>query len=251
MSQRPSLPGVDELFGDSVGAVRVGRRDGGAPADVADDLRDPLRALHGFVALLDEEQGGRLDADGRRMLQQIRSISNDLLALVEEAEDVAVADDVASADDEVVLRSRERHDLRDLVDEVVAERRPAAEAEQVTITLRPGVRPAVAVIDVARVRRILDDLLSVAVAASPTQVGADVVTSIAVTSRDLLVSVAFERGTDGGVDPSRTNPAEGERLIDPRLAVARHLARVHDGDLEVASLTGGGTTLTLRLPRQT
>lgn len=40
---------------------------------LAHDLRGPLRAIDGFSGILEEEQAGRLDAEGRRLLGRVRS----------------------------------------------------------------------------------------------------------------------------------------------------------------------------------
>lgn len=50
---------------------------------VSHDLRSPLRAVIGFARMLEEDQGVRLDADGRHYLQVIRDSAGKLEKLID------------------------------------------------------------------------------------------------------------------------------------------------------------------------
>src|SRR5262249_20171892 len=51
---------------------------------VSHDLRAPLRAVEGFAAILEEEHGGRLDKEGRRLLSTVRESARRISKLVED-----------------------------------------------------------------------------------------------------------------------------------------------------------------------
>ncbi|MEO6825503.1 MAG: histidine kinase dimerization/phospho-acceptor domain-containing protein [Nitrosospira sp.] len=51
---------------------------------VSHDLRSPLRAINGFARILQEDYGGRLDEEGRRLLKVIRDNSNRMGSLIDD-----------------------------------------------------------------------------------------------------------------------------------------------------------------------
>ena len=51
---------------------------------VSHDLRAPLRAMHGFTQMLQEDYGEKLDAEGRRLLEVVRANSERMGQLIED-----------------------------------------------------------------------------------------------------------------------------------------------------------------------
>jgi light-regulated signal transduction histidine kinase (bacteriophytochrome) len=51
---------------------------------VSHDLRAPLRAVHGYSLMLDEDYGARLDGEGRRLLAVVRSSAEQMGRLIDD-----------------------------------------------------------------------------------------------------------------------------------------------------------------------
>jgi hypothetical protein len=98
---------------------------------VSHDLRAPLRRIESFSRAVQESQGDRLDADGRRYLDRVREASQGMSQLID---DVLYLARVTRAD----MREQEV-DLSGLVALLLDRMREAEPARQVEIKIRPGV----------------------------------------------------------------------------------------------------------------
>ena len=84
---------------------------------VSHDLRAPLRAVHGYAQMLDEDYGPRLDEEGRRLLVVVRASAEQMGRLIDDLLKFSKVGRRALA--------RSRVDMRALAAEVVAEASPA------------------------------------------------------------------------------------------------------------------------------
>lgn len=97
---------------------------------VAHDFRAPLRAMDSFSALLLEEQGAKLDDEGRDYLARIRASSNRLGRLIDDLLRLAQLSQQAL--------NRESVDLSLLVEQEIAVLRAAEPKRRVEVRVEPG-----------------------------------------------------------------------------------------------------------------
>jgi signal transduction histidine kinase len=115
---------------------------------VAHDLRAPLRWIDGFAQALLEDQGARLDEQGRHQLDRIRQASQRMATLVD---DLLSLGRISRAP--VVCA---RVDLGEIAAEIVAELRQRDRGRRVTVEITPGLE---AHADPALARIALQNLL--------------------------------------------------------------------------------------------
>ena len=216
-------------------------------AVVTHELKTPLHAISGFTELLCDGEAGALSDLQKRHLDRIRSNGHQLLRMIEDVLGYARLD----AGGEGVKLERVR--LDEVAAEAAREVEPAARQTGLTLN-RSALEPCVAETDRGRVRELLRALISNAV--KFTDEGAvDVV-----LSRDTAWVAVEVADTGIGLDADQlemiwepfwqaanpmTRRAGGSGL---GLSIARRLATLLGGDLQVASTPGQGSTFTLRLP---
>lgn len=218
-------------------------------ASASHELRTPLNIILGYVDLLREGVIGQVDQEATDTLDRARKAAHHMIALVNDLLDLARIERA-----ELQLHP-ELIDPEALLQEVCATwEKPIA--EKGLSFRRVGSRsfPAL-VVDKARLRQILDNLLGNAV--KFTQSG-----HIVVGARVLEHSVEiWVEDTGIGIDPldhekifdefqqvecANTNQFEGFGL---GLAVCKKIAGLLQGDIRVESTTGRGSTFTLSLIR--
>lgn len=216
-------------------------------ANISHELRTPLTAVMGYIALLQEEFSGPLTAEQKADLSQVRQASDRLLALIEDLLDLTSlkrnAADLTIDDVDAVALMRE-------VVETTPGRPSAVEADVVG--------PSEPMPLLRSDRRKLVRLLGTVVgnAYKFTQAGR-------VTARvEAHGNRVFFRVEDTGigipedarrvifdefrqVDGSSTRKYGGSGL---GLTLARQLARLMGGDIDVDSAPGRGSTFTIDLP---
>lgn len=212
------------------------------------ELRTPMNGIIGYAHLLLDGLDGQLTDEQESDIRQIATSADHLLALINDILDLAKveAGHVELAHDDV--------DISTIVARVVETVRPQAQAKGVEISIETaGVSPA-AEGDETRIRQILLNLVGNAVKFTD-QGRVTVATSrandcvaVAVTDTGIGISpeaidIIFDefRQADG----STTRRFGGTGL---GLAIARKLARLHGGDITVASEPGVRSTFTLTLP---
>ena len=214
-------------------------------ANVSHELKTPIAALKGFLELLED---GVDEPTRRAFLASMTQETGRLERLVEEQLQLARLDAGALPLD------RQRVDLDELAEVVVAPRVPLAERDGLALTVRnatPG--PVTAEVDPARIEQILLILLDNAQRHTPR--GGTIEVVVGRDGQDATVAVTdtgegipdddqpfiFDRFYRG--DPSREGRSAGLGL-----AIARGLAAAHRGGISLRSRLGEGSTFTLRLP---
>jgi two-component system sensor histidine kinase BaeS len=213
-------------------------------SDVAHELRTPLANIKGYLVASED---GVVPLDGELVT-----------SLLEETEllEHLVADlqDLALADAGMLRLHPAPRDLSELAQQVVSAHRPAADTAEVTLTATsPG--PSPAVVDSARIRQALGNLVSNAIRYTPS--GGNVVVGVRRVGDGYNLSV-----TDNGTgineehlpylfdrfyraEHSRSRSTGGSGL---GLAITKHLTEAHGGKVSVTSRLGSGSTFTLWLP---
>ena len=217
-------------------------------ANLSHELRTPLNAILGYSSLLIEESETR---DGEWMSADLRRIQlsgRNLLAMIDDLLELSGLKNGRTGAESAPF------DSMALLREVIAQ---AADESQATVDVDGDV-PAGAWImaDRQRVRRCLRNLLDHAIERAT---GAEVSVRVA-TLPEYPDTITFEVQDRGAV----LSPRETQELLQqsagiveddaalgsfqPRLAVARSLARSLEGDVHFAAVPGGGLDRILTLP---
>ena len=217
------------------------------------DVKNPLGAAAGQLALLEEGVAGELADAQRDAVARARRAVAAAVDLIDELVELVRA--------EAGQLSIERRptDVSRLAAEMAEEYRPQAEAKRIELRVEvAGGLPSVDT-DPGRVRQILGNLLSNAVKYTPE--GGRITVRVEERAAGgpapgpwLAVDVA---NTGPGIPPdkqeyifeefTRLKPGTG-RGGGLGLAISRQVARALDGDVTVHSPPGGGPTFTLWIP---
>lgn len=216
-------------------------------ANVSHELRTPLTAVMGYISLLQEGISGPLTVEQREDLNQVRGASDRLLALVDNLLELTTLKRGNLAVEE------EEFDPREPLRAAAASTRGRPSSVALRIeepdTFLPPMRS-----DRKKITKILISLLSNAYKFTP--------------QGEVRLTVEVRRGrvAYGVQDTGIGIPAEAQQAIFDEfrqadgsmtrryggtglgLALARRLAQLLGGDIEVASEVGQGTRFTVELP---
>lgn len=213
------------------------------------ELRTPLTAIQGFATVLQRrnETHGMLNERDARVLQAIVEQGARLERLI-----TLVLDEVRISAGELMLEQT-RVNLAALIQAIVAQIEPGLERHRVQFVGEPP--PLFVVGDELRLEQLFQHLLLNAVKYSPG--GGVVEVNIHQAAEALKVMIR-----DEGIGvPSDQLPLIGQRFfrarnVNPRqisgtgigLFVVRAIVAAHQGTIEIASVEGRGTTVTVSLP---
>ncbi|MFW6078034.1 MAG: ATP-binding protein [Gemmatimonadota bacterium] len=218
-------------------------------AVMSHELRTPLTAVIGYADILRSGIDGPVNSAQRQRLDRIEASARHLVELIEE---ILAFSRMESGRESVRI---ETVDLAAVAREVAARVRPSAVEEGLEFRLDIPEEPVEAETDAAKVRRILLNLLTNAVRFTPE---GEVVITLEATDRTATFDI---RDTGLGMAPEQI-----EHIFEPfwqaagaltretggtglGLTVARRLARMLGGDIQVESEVGVGSTFSVRLPR--
>jgi signal transduction histidine kinase/CHASE3 domain sensor protein len=218
-------------------------------ATVSHELRTPLTSIAGYVEILRGRTVGPLTPGQDRMLDTVDRNAARLRHLIE---DVLTLSKIESGAFTSVMQPVS---LADIVSADVTALRPAAAAKGLAITWLDSDHSLMVSGDAGQLDRLVMNLLSNAVKFTPQ--GGSVRVS---TRRDGCMAVLQVSDTGIGI------PAGDQMELSTRffrasnavhrsipgtglgLAIVRTIVASHHGDLEVESLEGKGTTVTVRIP---
>jgi PAS domain S-box-containing protein len=221
-------------------------------ANMSHELRTPLNSIIGFSDVMRTETFGPIaQPQYREYVGNIHASGTHLLALISEILDVSkieageLALDVGPVD---------VPQLAVFCLDMVRERAERAEL-QVTSEIDPVLQTIQA--DELRVKQILLNLLSNAIKFTPG--GGAVVLRIEPEQGNLIRFTVSDSGIGIPEDElarvvqpfvqGSTNPSHRQMGSGLGLSLARSLSELHGGTLEIASVLGEGTKVTVRLPR--
>jgi len=219
------------------------------------DVKNPLGAADGYLALIEDEVMGPLPARVTETVSSIRRLIGQALELVGQLLDIARAE---AGQLELTFHDV---DVAVLLHDVAETYRPQADAKRLELRGEiPSHLPLVRS-DATRVRQIVGNLVSNAVKYTPS--GGQITVSCVARGdggpppsqpREVAIIVS-DNGPDIAPDKLPTIFAEFSRF-DPRaaegagigLAISQRIARALGGDITVESETGRGSAFTLHLP---
>jgi signal transduction histidine kinase len=234
-------------------------------AAMSHEMRTPLNAVLGYVDLLELELPGPVNEDQRTHLDRIRAASGSLLALVDQALDLARLESGS------LPVGRERAAVHDAVEAAVVRARAAMDEEGVRVLDTCEAESGGWFVgDPGRVGQVLDHLLSNAV--KFTGPGGTVRVTCGVAAQPEAEARVSGPGPWACVEVEDTGmgiaPERVDEMFEPfkqgqgghtrteggaglGLTIARHLARLMGGDVTVLSAPGEGSCFTLWLPAAT
>ncbi len=215
------------------------------------ELRTPLNAIVGFSQILaNEKEGPHANPNYAEYASSIHQSGCHLATLINDILDISRFErgNISLVEQEI--------DLVELIDVCLRMCRQAAADSQVTLVQARAFAQLEVKGDLTRLRQILINLVTNAIKFSPC--GGS-------------VNVSLDRFTDGRIAISVTDngigidPVKLERIFEPfaqvdggisrrfgglglGLAIARRLARLHGGDIVIASRLNAGTVARLVLP---
>lgn len=213
---------------------------------VAHDMKVPVSIIRGQSITLAEDPDRTL---GREVHQEfLQTMAWQCDRLLHQIEDLLDADPSRA-----VVLQRQSADLNGLIERVVAMHRSSLPLH--TIRVKSVGLPPLS-LDVEKVERTLDNLISNAIKYSPD--GGEVRLEVSLKAAEREVAIAV---TDQGIGmtPEQVDRLFGlfVRLVDPGLNIAgsgiglysaKRLVTAHGGRIEVRSTPGRGSTFTVLLP---
>ena len=218
-------------------------------ANMSHELRTPLSAILGFSELLIDDDGRRFnEASRKNFLEHIHSGGENLLGLINDILDLAKVEA-----GQMKLRP-ETLRLTTVVDDVISVAQPLAAKKQLKVLKRVS-SEIVLIADAGKLKQMLLNLMSNAIKFTPE--GGTVTIAAKRLPESLEISVADTGIGISKVDQGRIfeefqqldsgigRVAQGTGL---GLALTRHFAVLHGGDVRLESELGKGSTFTLCLP---
>lgn len=218
-------------------------------ANMSHELRTPLNAIMGFTSIMIDGVSGQIDGQARRMLERVQANSQHLLMLINQILDLA------KIESKRIEIASSPFSPRALLDQWQSQTSILMQKKQ--LIFEGAVDPAVPETlygDAARISQIAINLLSNAIkftekGSVKLAIGRQATTwQIQVSDTGIgippqALSYIFEEFRQ--VDGSSTRKEGGTGL---GLAIARNLARMMNGDIQVDSEVGQGSTFTVTLP---
>ncbi len=217
----------------------------------AHDLRNPLASIRGIAEFLREGALGPLNADQLDLVETIHGASTSMLDMVNELLDVAT---IESGELKI---NRSPHDLAELVSRAVGliNREAGKKGTHIVFEHPPG--PVIAPIDPAKMKQVIDNLLTNGVKYSPpgstitATVGTDPATGRATLAvRDQGPGIPDNERDKLFKDFSRlsSQPTGGEKSTGLGLAICRKIVDAHQGTIGAQNLPQGGCEFRVTLP---
>jgi len=211
---------------------------------LAHDLRAPLRAIDGFSGILEEEHGGRLDGEGRRLVTRVRSVAQRMDRLIQDLLAYARSGTAPMRIEEVDPAALARRAFEEAV--------PAAARS--AWSLRVGEVPRVRG-DAALLRLAMGHLVTNAV--KFTGAGTEKVVEVRGSRREGAVAIEV---ADSGIGFDAAHGAKlfglfqrlhadgGYEGTGIGLAIVKRIAERHGGCVAAEGVVGRGARFTITIP---
>jgi len=214
-------------------------------------LRTPATGVKQYVGMLLEGYGGKLSPQQLLLLQTAYESNERQLAIIDDLLRIAHVDS-----GKVVLK-REKLEINQLLKDIIQEQRNSFKLRQQTIDFSPSGQKVMARADRLRLRMVLENLLDNAGKYSPP----NKVVRVTITENPQSVAVAI---TDEGVGIARKDLSKlflKFSRINNSLSTlvggtgiglywAKKIIDLHNGEINVKSSQGRGSTFTVTLPKE-
>jgi PAS domain S-box-containing protein len=216
----------------------------------AHDLRNPLAGIRLFSDVLLRQAAATLDEKQLRMIEQIKSISQKMTAIVNDFLDVSK---IEAGELSLNLQATE---LNELVIGVVEMQRPVADRKDIRLDVAPAERIELT-IDSGKIEQVVTNLITNAIKFSPH----GGVVRVGLERRDGVVEISVaDEGPGIAADelPRLFQPfhrgsaaATGqEQSVGLGLVICKKIVEGHGGRMRVESEIGNGATFYVELPAE-
>jgi PAS domain S-box-containing protein len=217
---------------------------------VSHELRTPLTSIRGFITAMLDERAGEINERQEHFLSISREQSGRLLALINDLLDLTSLESGDIELDEAHIA------VTDFIQESAEAIEPLADDKDLTLTVDLASELPRLWADERKLSQVVQNLLANAVKFTPE--GGEITLRAEPTDQDTLVVAVSDTGI--GIAPE-----EQERIFDPfyqvenvqtrrvggtglGLAIVKRIVEAHDGQIEVESKPGVGSTFRIRLP---
>lgn len=217
----------------------------------AHDLRNPLASIRGLAEFLRDGVVGPMTPEQLDLINTIHDASQSMLAMVNELLDVA------TIESGFLKIAKERRNLAEIIEKSVHLQNIEAAKKNTRIIFNPApdIAPIVAV-DTAKLRQVVDNLLSNGIKYSPPGSTISVLLSMAPQGWQFAVQdqgpgIPEDEKDKLFKDFSRlsTMPTGGEKSTGLGLAICRKIVEAHDGTISVRNLPERGCEFRVFLPQ--
>ena len=217
-------------------------------ANVSHDLRTPLAAMHGYIETLKIKEQDLESSTRSEYLDIALQHSRRITRLVDELFELA------KLDARETQPKREPFALAELTQDVIQKFMLSATEQGIALAMESEDALPFVDADIAMIERVLENLISNALQHTPA--GGHITVSL---RRDAS-SIAVQVQDDGAGIDARDLPGVFDRFYRAGnsegdthhaglgLAIARHIVRLHGGDIEVRSEINRGTRFVFTLP---
>ena len=212
------------------------------------DMRSPLTNIHGYATMLRDHPEFAKEQQ-KQMLDVILRNEEALLEIVNNILDIEHLESGAP-----ILLERENFDLQSAIMEVVESSEAQAREKQIELNFSHATAPLIVHADRSKMIRIMQNLISNAIKYTPER------GQVCVQSKMNGSKVIIDVEDSGYGIPADEMPHIFDRFSRVAkhrskavgtglgLAIVKNLVEAHDGEIEVASTEGQGSTFTVRLP---
>jgi signal transduction histidine kinase len=215
---------------------------------LAHDMRAPLNSVVGLSQLVEME--GNLNGDQQLYMQKIHETVHRANQMIRELLDVNVIEQQATVAFSPV-------DLPQLVNDLIADQRRAAQAKDIRLFVSSGMRAGQLHTAPDLLKRVVENLLTNAIKFSPQH--KNIYVSLTETTDQVAISVRDEGPGLHPEDHQRlfrkfqklsAQPTGGEASTGLGLAIVKALTEKLKGNIRVESEFGNGANFIVTLPRQ-
>jgi signal transduction histidine kinase/membrane protein implicated in regulation of membrane protease activity len=212
------------------------------------ELRTPLTSIMGFTEMLEQGFLGDLAPKQRDYLRDILKSSQKLDALIGDLLDLTLLGS------KTVVIEKQDVDIVKLLQDVLRDAQPIADAKSLTVTLNTAaLTTPIVEMDRNRMQQAFSKVLDNAILYTP-QLG-----HVSITARSSTGSVLINIVDDGPgmseLDQAqvfevfhRGTSSSGQKGVGLGLTLVRHIMDAHGGSVEITSTVGKGTNVEMRLP---
>jgi len=215
----------------------------------AHDLRNPLASIRGLAEFLSDGTVGTLTPDQLDLVKTIHSASQSMLDLVNELLDVAT---IEAGELHLQL---ELHNLGSLLEKSVYLSNIEAVKKDTKILFTPPAQPSSALVDAAKIRQVIDNLISNAAKFSPPGSTITVelhagpnIRGFSVKDQGPGIPEAEKDKLFKDFGRLSVKPTGGEKSTGLGLAICRKIVDAHGGMISAQNLPGLGCEFRVTLP---